>query len=215
MRVAIVTGGTRGIGKAITRKFREQDIKVAVVARTEASDCDLYIQHDLSTGAGDVVKQVFNKFGQLDILVNNAGSHGSYEQDIKLMADTPYHLSMQAAAHMLGGHIVNILSTAALQGVRNIAGYVIAKHAGLGMTRALALELAPEIHVNAVIPGLISTDMTGNYTQSRRELLENLIPAHRFGQVDDIAEAVLFLVNSRYIYGQSLVVDGGWMVKNG
>lgn len=212
MRVAIVTGGSKGIGKAIARKFREEGIKVAVVARTDAPDCDLYIQHDLSTGAGDVVKQVYDKFGQLDILVNNAGSHkGNYQ----LMALTPYKLAQDACLHMITGHIVNILSISAIQGARNVTDYIMAKHAALGMTRALAIEFAPEIHVNGVIPGLINTDMTRNYTQGRRELLENLIPAHRFGQAEDIAEAVMFLVNSRYIYGQSIIVDGGWMVKNG
>ena len=213
MRFAIVTGGTRGIGKAIVRKFREEGIKVAVVARSKTPpDCDLYIRHDLSTGAGDVVKQVFREFGRLDILVNNAGSHqGNYQ----LMALTPYQLAQEAALYMITGHIVNILSISAIQGARNITDYIMAKHAALGMTKALAIEFAPEIQVNGIIPGLINTDMTRNYTQSRRELLENLIPAHRFGQVDDIAEAVMFLVNSRYIYGQSLVVDGGWMVKNG
>jgi NAD(P)-dependent dehydrogenase (short-subunit alcohol dehydrogenase family) len=215
LRVAIVTGGSKGIGKAIAKKFRDEGIRVAVVARSDAPDCDLYIRHDLSTGAGDVVKQVYDEFGQLDILVNNAGSHQSYEADYKLMADAPYQLSKQAARYMTEGHIINILSTSSIQGVRNVLGYVMAKHAALGLTRALALELAPDIHVNGIIPGLIDTDMTSNYTQSRRELLDSLIPAHRFGQAEDVAEAAWFLANSRYIYGHSLVVDGGWMVKNG
>ena len=216
MRVAIVTGGTKGIGKAITKKFRDEGIRVAVVARSDAPDCDLYIQHDLSIGAGDVVRQIYNEFGRLDILVNNAGSHeGSHEGNHQLMALTPYLLAKEAAWYMKEGRIINILSISAVQGARNIAGYVMAKHAALGLTRALALELAPDIHVNGIIPGLIDTDMTSNYTQSRRELLDSLIPANRFGQAEDVAEAAWFLVNSRYIYGHSLVVDGGWMVKNG
>ena len=212
MRVAIVTGGTKGIGKAITKKFRDEGIRVAVVARSDAPDCDLYIRHDLSTGAGEVVRRVYDEFGRLDILVNNAGSH---EGNHQLMALTPYLLSKEAAWYMKAGHIINILSISAVQGARNIAGYVMAKHAALGLTRALALELAPDVHVNGIIPGLIDTDMTSNYTQSRRELLDSLIPAHRFGQAEDVAEAALFLANSNYIYGHSLVVDGGWMVKNG
>jgi 3-oxoacyl-[acyl-carrier protein] reductase len=114
-----------------------------------------------------------------------------------------------------GGHIVNVLSTAAFQGARNIAGYVAAKHGLLGLTRAMAVELAPRIHVNAIAPGLVETDMTKDIPADRRALLESITPSGRFCKPEEIADALMFLVNSTGIYGQTITVDGGWMVKNG
>ena len=89
------------------------------------------------------------------------------------------------------------------------------KHGLLGVTRALAIELAPDIHVNAVAPGLIDTDMTKDIEPERRALLESITPAGRFGQPEEIADAVMFLANSTFIYGQTIIIDGGWMCKNG
>jgi 2-deoxy-D-gluconate 3-dehydrogenase len=175
-----------------------------------------------------VIETVLQKFGGIDILVNNAGSQYSnsvldyqkwdYINSFMLMNYTPFVLSQTAARHMLahnGGHIINILSTAAFQGARNIVGYVAAKHGLLGLTRALAVELAPKIAVNAIAPGLTNTDMTLGIDPERRALLESITPAGRFCEPDEIAAALMFLVNSTGIYGQTITVDGGWMVKNG
>jgi 2-deoxy-D-gluconate 3-dehydrogenase len=135
------------------------------------------------------------------------------------MVKTPFYMSQLAAGHMLAtkrsGHIINILSTSAFQGARNISGYVVAKHALLGLTRAMAVELAPTIRVNAVAPGLTETDMTKDITPERRALLESITPAGRFVQPAEVADAVMFLINSTAIYGQVITVDGGWMCKNG
>lgn len=226
--IALVTGGSRGIGLAITQVLRKAGHKVAVVGRSEnAPDCDLYVQGDLSDvdNIFTIFAHVRDKLGNVDILVNNAGAqeqapfveYNELERDIELMVYAPFYLSQQAAKHMLahgGGHIINILSTAAFQGARNISGYIVAKHGLLGLTRAMAVELAPLIRVNAVAPGLTDTDMTKIITPERRKLLESITPAGRFCKPEEIADAVMFLVNSTAIYGETIMVDGGWRAKS-
>ena len=228
--IALVTGGSRGIGAACVRALKEAGHTVAVVARTRA-DCDLFIEADLSRTLErqGIIKQVIDAFGGMDILVNNAGCQRhdnvlefdllSWSYQLELMLTAPFDLSQQAARHMLahgGGHIVNILSTSAFQGARNISGYVAAKHGLLGLTRALAIELAPLIRVNAIAPGLMDTQMTSSYIDlQRRELLESITPAGRFGRPEEVAGALMFLIQSTYIYGQTIIVDGGWLSKNG
>lgn len=227
--IALVTGGSSGIGLATVQLFRKKKIKVAVVARREV-DCDFFIQADLTKTHErfKIVDRVIDGLGGIDILVNNAGAQvkqkavtyeaTQFRRDLELMTVAPFDLSQQAAKYMLahdGGSIVNVLSTAALQGARNIAGYITAKHALLGMTRALAVELAPKIRVNAVAPGLVETDMTSVMPQNRKDFLNNITPAGRFGNASEIAEAILYVATAQFMYGQTLVVDGGWMVKNG
>jgi NAD(P)-dependent dehydrogenase (short-subunit alcohol dehydrogenase family) len=227
--IAIVTGGTRGIGRAIVHALKGAGHIVVVVARTKA-DGELHIQADLSQSSerGGIIKSVVDQFGGVDILVNNAGAQGhdlfteyrkaTWDYQIELMLTAPFDLSQQAARHMLthgGGHIINILSTSAFQGARNISAYVAAKHGLLGLTRAMAIELAPTVRVNAVAPGLTDTDMVREYiTPERRTLLESITPAGRFGKPEEVADAVLYLIRSSYVYGQTITVDGGWSVKN-
>jgi len=224
--IALVTGGSRGIGAATVKLFKKHKIKVAVISRTPV-DCDLFIQADLSKihDRFRVVERVVDSLGGIDILVNNAGAQyqqkavtyetTQFKRDLELMVTAPFDLSQQAAKHMKSGSIINVLSTAALQGARNIVGYVAAKHALLGLTRALAVELAPKIRVNAVAPGLIETDMTDIIPKNRKDFLNGITPACRFGTPEEIAQAIYYLTQAQFVYGQTVVVDGGWMVKNG
>jgi NAD(P)-dependent dehydrogenase (short-subunit alcohol dehydrogenase family) len=227
----LVTGGSRGIGQAMVKALRAAGHVVAVASRTEAGECDAFFQVDLSKvyERFRLISNVADALGGLDVLVNNAGTQGhaqftdvAYSQwnyQLELMLTAPFDLSQQAAKYMLahdGGHIVNVLSTSAFQGARNIAPYVAAKHGLLGLTRTMAVELAPKIRVNAIAPGLTDTDMTHAYiTPERRALLESITPAGRFGKPEDIAGALLYLINSEFVYGQTIVVDGGWLAKNG
>lgn len=230
MTVALVTGGSRGIGAAMVRALRDAGYTVAVVSRGKA-ECDLHIPADLSKihERHNIIRQVVDGLGGLDVLVNNAGAQGhaafldveytQWEYQIELMLTAPLDLSQQAARHMLkhgGGHIVNVLSTSAFQGARNIAPYVAAKHGLLGLTRAMAIELAPLIHVNAIAPGLTDTSMVAAYIPAeRRALLESITPAGRFCTPDEIVGALMYLVSSTGVYGQTIVVDNGWLAKNG
>jgi NAD(P)-dependent dehydrogenase (short-subunit alcohol dehydrogenase family) len=227
--IALVTGGSRGIGQAIVKALKDKGHTVAVVGRSQDwPDCNFYIQTDLSLYGREheIIQSVIYTYGRIDVLINNAGAqeqakftdYKHLDYDLDLMVKTPFNLSQYAARYMLGnggGHIINILSIAAFQGARNVSGYVVAKHALLGMTRAMAIELAPLIHVNAVAPGLIDTDMTSNITDERKELLNSITPAGRFGTPAEVADAVMFLLGNAFMYGQVVTVDGGWMCKNG
>jgi NAD(P)-dependent dehydrogenase (short-subunit alcohol dehydrogenase family) len=228
--IILVTGGSRGIGAAIVRAMKAAGHTVAVASRTEAADCDLFLPCDLTDELRrfTVIQRVIDTLGGLDVLVNNAGVQAhmpfveyplsTWNNQLDLMLTAPMVLSQQAARWMLdhdGGHIINILSTSAFQGARNIAGYVAAKHALLGLTRAMAIELAPKIRVNAVCPGLTSTSMTDEYIPAdRRRLLESLTPAGRFCTPEEIAGAVMYLAASTAVYGQTVTVDCGWAAKN-
>lgn len=231
---ALVTGGSRGIGRAIVRALQADGHKVGVVGTTvrDPNDPrgDVFIPADLTDPGARafLVASVEAELGPLDILVNNAGEQSSvpalvmgeelFRRQLELMLIAPFDLSKQAAIKMRerGGHIVNILSVSAFQAARNMAGYVAAKHGLLGLTRALALEWAPKIHVNAVAPGLTETDMTREFiTPERRKFLESITPSGRYSAPAEIAEAVMFLVHSQNVYGQTIVVDGGWLTKNG
>jgi NAD(P)-dependent dehydrogenase (short-subunit alcohol dehydrogenase family) len=230
--IALVTGGTRGIGLAMVEALVSAGHTVAVAARQRGEIPGvMYIQVDLSQSGErrGIIQRVAEELGGVDVLVNNAGAQQCYpaveysavdwQYDLALLLTAPFDLSQQAARHMLangGGHIVNILSTSSFQGARNIVGYTAAKHGLLGLTRALAVEWAPLVRVNAIAPGLTDTDMARQFIGAdRRKLLEGLTPAGRFVTPAEVAGALMFLVNSTGVYGQTIVVDGGWLSKNG
>ena len=197
--------------------IRDSRSGVYVVPASHPWDLELSSNLINPTMREQIIPQVIDHFGRLDILVNNAGALGlNLHDSLELMVVAPHDLSQRAAGCMLdGGHIVNVLSISAFQGARNISEYIAAKHALLGLTRAMAIELAPKIHVNAIAPGHIETDMLAQMTPERRAFLESITPAGRFGRPEEVADALMYLINSTYIYGQTIVVDGGWLVKNG
>lgn len=212
---ALVTGGTSGLGLEMAAALREHGADVIALSRKDA----------------DFSLREYDLFYECDILVNNAGhiNHQSIEDysmwelhdDFDVMAFAPYALSRNVVDYMKtrgGGSIVNILSTAAYQGARNVSGYVAAKHALLGMTKCMAIEWAKyNIRVNAIAPGLFNTRMNSSMSEERKKMLEeNIIPMGRFGRPDEITGALLFLVSeyASYITGTTVFVDGGWMAKN-
>lgn len=225
--IALVTGGTKGIGLAMVKALKREGYTVAVVGRSkDGPDCDLYIRADLHDKARGIVDHVVKTLGGIDLLVNNAGEQifspfvdyklADLHAQLELMLIAPFLLSQEAAMYMPhGSHIVNVLSTAAFQGARNISGYVTVKHALLGLTRAMAIELAPDIHVNAIAPGLTETDMIKNISPEREVLLKAITPMRRYCRPEEIADALIYLVKSTAVYGQTITVDGGWMAKNG
>lgn len=229
-RVALVTGSTRGIGRAIADKLQSHGAKVYYNGRGERPDGipeELYIQADISSfeEASSLVEEVKKRGGSLDILVNNAGitqdglfvrmKESQWDRVIEVNLKGAFNCSRAAVRHMMRsrwGRIINISSTSGLVGNPGQTNYSAAKAGLIGFTKALAREVAPfGITVNAVAPGLIDTDMTRAMDEKYREKLIERIPLGRMGKPEDVAWAVAFLASSHssYITGQTLVVDGG------
>jgi 3-oxoacyl-[acyl-carrier protein] reductase len=239
-RVAVVTGGGRGIGGAIARTLAERGAKVAVVSRIEgscgatASEINAVRPDAARAYAVDVSdheavqalgKQVMEDFGRVDILINNAGVTRDgllmrmKEEDWMKVLDT----NLKGAFNMVKAfmrplmkadepRIVNIASVIGLIGNAGQANYAASKAGLIGFTKSVARELAgKKVTCNAVAPGFITTDMTAVLPEKVREEILKKIPLGDFGQVEDIAEAVSYLVSAqaRYITGQVLAVDGG------
>ncbi|MGD0897792.1 MAG: glucose 1-dehydrogenase [Thermoguttaceae bacterium] len=241
-RVALVTGGRRGLGLAMSEGLAAAGVKVAVAAAS--AECEqlsrriaerggelAYFQADLgerSQRAG-LVDKVVDRFGRLDILVNNAGIQhrqpavdfalDKWDQILGLMLTGAFELSQQAARVMAkqgGGKIINIASVCGFQGGWTIPAYAAAKHAVVGLTRALANEWASKnIHVNAIAPGYFDTEMCEALVHDpvREPKIRERIPAGRWGKPEDLVGPLLFLASdaSNYVDGHVLVVDGGWM----
>lgn len=241
---AIVTGGTRGIGRAIVKALLKEGARVALfgtrlesaqAAATElavecgvASEmvagyaCDIKDTTAVQASFDAVLATFENK---LDILVNNAGITKDNlvmrlpEADWDAVIDTDlkgvYNCIRAAVRPMLktrGGHIVNISSVVGIMGNAGQANYAAAKAGVIGMTKAVARELASRsITVNAVAPGFVETAMTDVLPEALKEKLKTQIPLGRIAQPEEIASAVLFLASpaAAYITGQVLAVDGG------
>lgn len=232
-KVAIVTGGSKGIGKGVADMLSSEGVKIVVADLAKEKSDYFFVQCDVSK-MGDcknVVDQAVKKFGRVDILVNNAGIYPfvtfqemSEEQWDKVMnvnlkgvfnctkAVLPYFQKQKS------GKIVNIASIAgAVVGFNNLVHYCASKGGVLGFTRAAALELAPNnIQVNAIAPGGIVTPGVGNAMEKKaQEAFAQSVPAKRMGLPEDIAGAVKFLSSndSDYVTGQLIVVDGGLTVQ--
>lgn len=237
-KVALVTGASRGIGRAVAVRLAQAGARVACVAtRVEnaqetASACALLTEGakaygvDVSdTGAvASLVEVVRKELGGLDVLVNNAGitrdqlllrmSEEDFDRVIEVNLKGTWNFLKAAVRPMMKttGRIVNIASVVGVTGNAGQANYAASKAGVLGLTRSAAKELAGRgVCVNAVAPGFIDTDMTSGIPDNEREKLTGSIPLGRIGSVDDIAEAVAYLAGpgGAYITGQTLVVDGG------
>jgi 3-oxoacyl-[acyl-carrier protein] reductase len=239
-QVALVTGGSRGIGLAIARDLASAGARVAVVARdgarAEAAAGELPGEghRGYAVDVADpeavnaLVKQVEADFGSLDILVNNAGVTRDNvlmrikDEDWDAVLDTnlrgAFNLMRAASRGMMkrrSGRIINISSVVGVTGNAGQANYAASKAGLIGMTKSVAKELAGRgVLVNAVAPGYIETDMTAELPEAARTALMNGIALGRLGKPEDIAPAVRFLAGpgASYITGQVLVVDGGMVM---
>lgn len=242
-RVALVTGASRGIGRAIAERLATGGAHVVLNARTdgplEAATAELRAMGlAVSAIGGDVgirsdVERLFrgilDTHGRLDLLVNNAALANPVAHFLELDPErwdevmrsnlTSFYLCTRFAADAMAraGHgcIVNLSSFGAFQAHRSLVGYDTAKGAIEAMTRAVALDLAPfGIRVNAVAPGSIATETTGS-TPEAMQRRGSLVPLGRVGEPSEVAEAVAFLASDRaaYITGQTLVVDGGALAQ--
>ncbi len=242
-RVVVVTGAGRGIGKEIARAFVERGAKVVVASRTEANALATAEELN-ATGKGlakgyavDVAdhdatvefgKQVVADLGAASILVNNAGITRDRlalrmgEEDWDAVLDTNLKGAFNAVKAFQrtllkaeDARIVNISSVIGLIGNAGQCNYAASKAGLIGFTKALAKEFAGrKVCVNAVAPGFIVTDMTGELTPEVQEQIKRNIPLGCFGETEDIANTVIFLASreARYITGQVLTVDGGMVM---
>jgi 3-oxoacyl-[acyl-carrier protein] reductase len=234
---ALVTGGSRGIGRAIVLALAGQGVRVAAAHVRDSDDSAALsaeleqinngsrtIKADLSdeTATQQMVDEVADEFGGIDILVNNAGvvSHAMLDMDLaewRRVLDTnltSIFLVTRAAVPRMpdGSSIINLTSAAAMVGMVARTHYTSSKSGVMGFTRSLCKELGPrQIRVNAVAPGIIDTDQASGLNETQRQRYAGLAALNRLGDGDDVAGATLFLASdlSKFVNGVILNVDGG------
>ncbi|AMW32582.1 3-oxoacyl-ACP reductase FabG [Fervidobacterium islandicum] len=229
-KVAIVTGASGGIGRAITREFLEEECVVIgfnYVSSAESTHEGLYYEYvvDITdrVAVEGAVKDVINKFGRVDILINNAGItkdnliyRMSYEE-----WDSVINTNLTGAFNMIKatireivkneGVIINISSVVGLEGNIGQANYAASKAGLIGLTKSLAKEFGRKnVRANAIAPGFIETPMTEKLPEDIKKAALEKISMKRFGKPEEVAKLVKFLVlDGTYINGQVIVIDGG------
>jgi 3-oxoacyl-[acyl-carrier protein] reductase len=235
-KVVIVTGSSRGIGKATALAFAREGAKVVITSRKQ-KDCDAAAKEigsaclaaacDVSKAKDidNLVKQTLKRFSRIDVVVNNAGilniksitdtTEKDWSETIDINLKGQFLLCKAVAQHLKSGAaIVNISSVLGETGAEDVSAYCASKGGVIALTKALAIEFAPKnIRVNAIAPGPIRTAMLAPIEQDpqlKKEVL-NWVPLHRFGEPEEVAKAVLFLASddASYITGHVLNVDGG------
>lgn len=240
-KVAIVTGSSRGIGKATAMLFVKEGARVVVnyikdkekardVIQIIGEQNCLLVQADVATedGVKQLVRETMKRFGSIDILVNNAGAifrPGDWESNLATWQKTidanltSAWLMIREVAPIMKkqgkGAIVNVTSVYGILGAAPVLAYTSAKGGLITLTKSFAKELAPTIRVNAVAPSNVMTDMTKGAGPALMEQFRQETPLKRIATPEEIACAILFLASNdaSYITGQTLLVDGGYSLK--
>lgn len=240
-QIAVITGGTAGIGKAIALEFARQGAKIAIfgthrergeqVVQEIGSEKAAFYQVNVGSTkeVEEAIKLVQEKQGPVDILVNNAGvtrdqlmlkmSEEDWDKVMETNVKSCYNTCKALTRQMLKsrkGVIINISSVIGLIGNAGQANYAASKAAIIGFTKSLAKELASRnIRVNCIAPGFIDTKMTEAMSEQQRQATLSSIPMERMGMPIDVANAALFLASpmASYITGQVLTVDGGMVMQ--
>ncbi len=238
-KVALVTGASRGIGRAIAAAFAASGAKVMLSSRKEA---DLHaaasgIDGEVATyaaNAGDpaaataCVHATHDRFGAVDILVNNAATNpylgptigidvSRFDKTVAVNLRGPLVWIQQAYTTYMGEHggtVLNLASIGGMQAEPFLGVYNATKAGLIHLTRQLAMELAPGVRVNAIAPGLVKTDMARALWEEGEEAIAARVPRRRLGEPEDVAKAAVFLCSDAadWITGHTLVVDGGMML---
>ena len=234
-KVAIVTGGSKGIGASIVKKLAKNGYNVVLnynKSEIEAKEIENNFNNvyafkaDISNynEVKGLIDFTINKFGKIDLLVNNAGidlvktindtSIDEFDKILKTNLYSAFYTSKEVSKYMINkktGKIINISSIWGIIGASCEMAYSVSK-AGLdAMTKSLAKELGPSnIQVNSIAPGIIDTDMNKFLTEEEKKEIINEIPLEHIGKAEDIADCVLFLANAEYVTGQIIQVNGGW-----
>jgi NAD(P)-dependent dehydrogenase (short-subunit alcohol dehydrogenase family) len=240
--VAVITGGSRGIGLACAVELAGAGASVVITGRNAASleAARKRIGPRCATVAGDAasaeaaeacMKHALERFGRIDILINNAGGPlkvgpmlelpvANLDSTWELNLRGPY-LWIRSAWHLWlrehGGVVLNIASLGGVSLQPGMGAYSVSKAGLLHMTRILAAELAPRVRVNAIAPGIVKTDATAGFIEASGPSTPLRLPLQRFGEPGDVASACHFLVSdqSSWITGETLVIDGGSLVQWG
>jgi len=238
-QVSIITGGARGIGKAIALRLAEEgsniaicdvnpDILGATSRDIESKGVSVLAEKVDVTDAEDVQKftqKVLDKFGKINILINNAGitrdgllvrmNDGDWDAVLSVNLKGTFNCTKAVAKAMMksrAGKIVNIASIIGIVGNGGQANYAASKGGVIAFTKSIAKELGSRnINVNAIAPGFIETDMTAKLSEDVKNAIMKQVPLGKWGNVSDVANLALFLVSdaSNYITGQVIQVDGG------
>jgi 3-oxoacyl-[acyl-carrier protein] reductase len=240
-KVAMVTGGSRGIGLSIATRLHQLGAGLAILDVDEAGAQQaagglsgkgqaIGLGADVSSAAQveTAVAAAEQQLGPIDILVNNAGltrdgllirmSEGDWDLVLDVNLKGPFLMTKLVGRDMMkrrSGRIINVASVVGITGNAGQANYAASKAGLIGFTKAVAKELASRnVLLNAVAPGFIDTEMTRNLPDTAKQALLTQIPLQRLGQPDDVASAVVFLASdlASYITGQVLVVDGGMVM---
>lgn len=240
MKTVIVTGGAKGIGRAISYEFAKSGYNVIINYKTSVKEAE-NIKEELTKKGQNVeiykadltkkeevevmIKFVEEKYKKIDVLVNNAGisqikpfadiKEEDWDNIVNNNLKTVYLTTKAVIDNMIhnkNGSIINISSIWGITGGACEVHYSATKAGIIGMTKALAKEMGPSnIRVNAVAPGIIDTDMNKNLNESEINQIKNEIPLEKIGKPEDVAKVVKWLAESEYVTGEVIRVDGGWL----
>ncbi len=238
-RVALVTGASKGIGRAIAAAYAAAGAQVMISSRKQDALAEAAAAMDgevatFAANAGDpeqaeaCVAATVERFGRVDILVNNAATNpymgpaididlGRYDKTFEVNLRGPLvwtQVAHRASMAEHGGTVINIASIGGLSVEPSIGVYNTTKAGIIYLTKTLAAELGPQVRVNAIAPGLVKTDFARALWETHEEALARRLPTKRLGVPEDIAGAALFLASdlASWITGQTIVVDGGALI---
>lgn len=240
-RIAIVTGASKGIGRACAKLLARDGIRVIAnynKSENEAKRLKEELEEEgieieifkADVSKKDEVKKMveftLSKYGKIDILINNAGisqiklftdiADEDWQNMINTNLSSVFYMTREVLPNMISnksGCIINISSVWGIHGGSCEVHYSAAKAGIIGMTKALAKELGPSnIRVNAIAPGIIDTEMNSELSEDDMKKIEEEIPLGRIGQPEDIAKCVKAIAENEYITGQTISIDGGWTI---